>query len=69
MFTDTLPPLSVLVTDRPQPGAVARAARLAGEALCAVLHGHELILQVETGRRIRLRCVNCGHQTPGWKIK
>src|SRR5438477_9405431 len=22
-----------------------------------------------TGRRIRLRCLNCGHQTPGWTVR
>ena len=67
MFTDTLPRLGVLFTDRPQPDAPVRLTRLIGEALCA-WHGHEMLLQIEPGR-IRLRCMNCGHQTPGWNVK
>lgn len=38
------------------------------EALCA-LRGHDLMLHVERGRRICLRCVTCGHETPGWHTK
>jgi hypothetical protein len=34
------------------------------EAFCA-LHGHDLMLHFEYGR-ICLRCVRCGHETPGW---
>jgi hypothetical protein len=34
------------------------------EAFCA-LHGHDLMLNFEYGR-ICLRCVTCGHETPGW---
>ena len=67
MFTDTLPRLGVLFTDRPQPNAPVRLGRLIGEALCA-LHGHEMLFHVEPGR-IRLRCLKCGHQTPGWSVK
>jgi len=37
------------------------------EMLCA-LHGHDLVLHFERAR-ICLRCVTCGHETPGWRIK
>jgi hypothetical protein len=67
MFTDTLPRLGVLFTDRLQPNAPVRLGRLIGEALCA-LHGHEMLLQLEPGR-IRLCCMNCGHRTPGWNFQ
>jgi Iron-sulfur cluster-binding domain len=33
---------------------------------CAVM-GHRTILQFEP-RRLALRCVECGHETPGWSI-
>ena len=41
MFTDTLPRMGVLFTDRSQPDGPVRLGRLIGEALCAALHGHE----------------------------
>jgi hypothetical protein len=31
------------------------------------LHGHETLLQFERGRMF-LRCVSCGHETPGWEL-
>jgi len=68
MFTDTLPRMGVLFTDRPQTDGPVRLGRLVGEALCAAFHGHEMMLQIEPGR-IRLCCMNCGHQTPGWDLK
>jgi hypothetical protein len=69
MFTDTLPRLSVMFAAEPKAGALVRAGQLVREAACAALHSHELMLQIEPGRRIRLRCVNCGHQTPGWNVR
>jgi hypothetical protein len=33
---------------------------------CAVM-GHQTILHFEP-RRLALRCIDCGHQTPGWMI-
>jgi hypothetical protein len=38
------------------------------EKLCA-LHGHDLMLHFEPGRRVYLRCTDCGHETPGWQTK
>ena len=34
--------------------------------LCS-LHGHDMLLQFEHDR-LFLRCVSCGHQTPGWEL-
>ena len=30
------------------------------------LHGHDSLLQFDHGRMF-LRCVSCGHETPGWE--
>jgi len=31
------------------------------------LHGHDSLLQFDHGRMF-LRCVSCGHETPGWEV-
>jgi hypothetical protein len=31
------------------------------------LHGHDRLLQFERDRMF-LRCVSCGHETPGWEL-
>ena len=31
------------------------------------LHGHDALVQFEQDRMF-LRCVSCGHQTPGWEL-
>ena len=31
------------------------------------LHGHDTLLHFEH-ERISLRCVSCGHETPGWEL-
>jgi hypothetical protein len=31
------------------------------------LHGHDSLLQFEQDRMF-LRCVSCGHETPGWEL-
>jgi hypothetical protein len=31
------------------------------------LHGHDSLLQFERDRMF-LRCVSCGHETPGWEL-
>ncbi len=31
------------------------------------LHGHDNLLQFERDR-MYLRCVSCGHETPGWEL-
>jgi hypothetical protein len=36
------------------------------QMLCG-LHGHDSLLQFEQ-ERMFLRCVSCGHETPGWDL-
>jgi hypothetical protein len=36
------------------------------QALCG-LHGHDTMLRFEQ-ERMSLRCVSCGHETPGWQL-
>jgi hypothetical protein len=36
------------------------------EAFCA-LHGHDNLLQFQHARMF-LRCVSCGHESPGWEL-
>jgi hypothetical protein len=38
----------------------------ARQILCG-LHGHDTLLQFEHDRMF-LRCVSCGHETPGWEL-
>jgi len=37
------------------------------QMLCG-LHGHDAMLQFQQDRMF-LRCVSCGHETPGWEVK
>jgi hypothetical protein len=36
------------------------------QAFCG-LHGHDSLLQFEQDRMF-LKCVSCGHESPGWEI-
>jgi hypothetical protein len=45
---------------------VRRAISRIRETVCA-LSGHDAMLHFERGR-ISLRCVTCGHETPGWTV-
>jgi hypothetical protein len=36
------------------------------QAFCGI-HGHDVLLQFERDRMF-LKCVSCGHETPGWAI-
>jgi hypothetical protein len=36
------------------------------QMLCG-LHGHDTLLQFEQDR-MYLRCVSCGHESPGWAL-
>jgi len=36
------------------------------QMLCG-LHGHDTLLHFEQDR-MSLRCVSCGHETPGWEL-
>lgn len=51
------------------PGEDGVGARMLGrvrQVLCG-LHGHDNLLQFERDR-MYLRCVSCGHETPGWEL-
>ena len=54
-------------TQEQSASLVARAMKRLSQMFCA-LRGHDLMLHIEGGRRICLRCVTCGHETPGWHI-
>lgn len=44
----------------------AAALRRLGQAVCGV-QGHEQMVQFDRGRMF-LRCVTCGHESPGWDV-
>ena len=68
MFTDTFSKLHLPAAAPMTLQTVREAARRVRIAFCA-LHGHDLLLHFERGRRVCLRCVNCGHETPGWSTR
>jgi hypothetical protein len=47
-------------------GFSGRALDWLRQAFCG-LHGHDTMLHFEQ-ERISLRCVSCGHETPGWEL-
>jgi hypothetical protein len=61
MLIETLPRIG------PQAG-ISWASSWVRRTICA-LHGHDLMLHFERGRRVCLRCADCGHETPGWQTK
>jgi hypothetical protein len=68
MLTDTLPKLHFAAADGALLHYVKETRRYLRIGLCA-LHGHELMFHFERGRRVCLRCPNCGYETPGWSTK
>ena len=42
------------------------AARRVRQALCG-LSGHDTVRHFE-GKRVMMRCLSCGHDTPGWEV-
>jgi hypothetical protein len=73
--------LEIMVTNYPQmtahqrlrttastvpTGGVARAMEMVRQAMCG-LGGHDTLLHFED-ERMSLRCVSCGHETPGWEL-
>ncbi len=40
---------------------------MAHQFVCG-LHGHDSLLHFERGR-LSLKCLSCGHESPGWDIK
>jgi hypothetical protein len=54
-------------TDRAdRSGGFARAAEMLRHMFCG-LRGHDTLMHFEN-ERISLRCVSCGHETPGWEL-
>lgn len=51
---------------RPESGVIARVVGPLRQIFCG-LHGHDAMLQFERDRMF-LRCVSCGHETPGWEL-
>ena len=49
-----------------QNGGFARAMEMLSQLFCG-LRGHDTLLQFED-ERLSLRCVSCGHETPGWEL-
>jgi hypothetical protein len=47
-------------------GLGERVFDLVREAFCG-LHGHDTLLQFKR-RRMFLKCVSCGHESPGWEL-
>lgn len=48
-------------------GFVTRTLVLVRQFVCG-LHGHDALLHFEPDR-LSMRCITCGHQTPGWDIR
>jgi hypothetical protein len=47
-------------------GRFARVTERLRQMLCG-LRGHDTLLHFED-ERMSLRCVSCGHETPGWEL-
>jgi len=68
MFTNVLPRLHVTIS-APEPGPFLKETyRHTRRALCG-LRGHDLVTHIERGRRVCLRCLKCGYETPGWSTR
>ncbi len=50
----------------PTEGLGQRVMDWLRQAICG-MHGHDTLLQFEQ-ERMFLRCVSCGHETPGWEL-
>ncbi len=47
-------------------GGFARMMTMLSQLFCG-LRGHDTLLRFEN-ERMSLRCVSCGHETPGWEL-
>jgi hypothetical protein len=47
-------------------GMLGRAVEFMHQTLCG-LRGHDSLLHFEE-ERMSMRCVSCGHDTPGWEL-
>ena len=50
----------------PTEGLATAVLDRIGQLVCG-LHGHDEVLQFDDSR-IFLRCVSCGHESPGWQM-
>jgi len=55
----------ITATDEPHGEGFSVISRVR-QMFCG-LHGHDNLLQFEQDRMF-LRCVSCGHETPGWSL-
>ena len=61
---------SVRLSENAQVGAAPALARLSGwarSAWCRLNGGHYKVFHTEP-TRLALRCVACGHTSPGWEV-
>jgi hypothetical protein len=66
-YPQAVAPASGTVEDaRTAEGLGERMMDRVRRAVCA-LHGHDTLLQFEQ-ERMFLKCVSCGHETPGWEL-
>lgn len=56
----------VACVDREDDGLGARVMGRVRQLFCG-LHGHDNMMQFEHDRMF-LRCVSCGHESPGWEL-
>ena len=52
--------------DSASGGLLARVSGRLSQTLCG-FRGHDTLLHFED-ERLSLRCVSCGHETPGWEL-
>lgn len=55
--------LTAGTTDR---SVVARAVTRLNQTMCG-LTGHDALRHL-SGTRVTMRCMSCGHETPGWEV-
>jgi hypothetical protein len=53
-------------THRTEDGLATRVLNHVRQSCCG-LHGHDSLLQFER-ERMFLKCVSCGHESPGWAL-
>ena len=54
------------VTHQADDGLATRMLTQVRQTFCG-MHGHDSLLQFEQDRMF-LRCVSCGHESPGWSL-
>jgi hypothetical protein len=59
-------PIHAAAEEGQSEGFGGRVMERLRQAMCG-LHGHDTLLHFNKDR-ISLRCVSCGHETPGWEL-